>query len=156
MNDRCRVVLEENGRRLEAEGPRDFVEAQVAAFRGASGTPGNAAGAGSASPLRGGGDGPRSSRVTLEAFIESKGAQTLVERALVAGYYLEKYEREPSWTADRLEELLASVGGPTGAALAEALGEAEAAGRLERLPDDGRFTLTFKGSAHVQSGLSEL
>lgn len=143
MSERCRIVLEEGGRRLEAEGPRDFVEAQIARFHGDAPAP--AAGPRQARPAR----------LSLAAFLESKGAVSASDRALVAGYYLEKYERTPSWAPEALEAALAGAGGPEGAALDAALAEAGLAGRLEALPD-GRLTLTYRGSAYVQSGLTEV
>jgi hypothetical protein len=142
---------------LSFSGERDFVEAQAAAYLP------SLLGAPPPMPqvsIEVKQDLPRVSpdfrpkrNITLADFVSMKAAVAPTDLVVVAGYYMEKYMQQESFSPDDLQTQLRELPAWDCQVVDEVLPVTVMQGYMEAL-NDQRFTLTYKGQTYVRDGLS--
>jgi hypothetical protein len=139
---------------LSFSGERDFVEAQVARYLPAL------LGEAPAPNLPQQQDIPRVSpdfrpkrNITLADLATMKSAVAPTDLVVVAGYYMEKYLQQETFTPDDLQTQLRELPAWECQVVDEVLPVTVMQGYIEELRDQ-RYTLTYKGQTYVRDGLS--
>lgn len=91
--------------------------------------------------------------VTMADFVKLKSAVAPTDLVVVAGYYLEKYMQQETFTPADLQTLLSDVEAWSCQVVDEVLPITLARGYVEQLRGE-RYTLTYKGQTYVRDGLS--
>ena len=98
--------------------------------------------------------------MSMREFINSKSPKTVIDTALVVGYYLEEYLKKPSFTSDDLSKgfINAKEKPPTNPS--DMLAKNAKRGFIMEAPEqkDGpkAWMLTNTGIKYIENGLSEL
>lgn len=154
--ERCKFHLIQGDTRLEIEGPRDFVEGQLAAWRDLFRPPGAPAEAerdAEPPPAR-----PIAvkTKITLQEFFRLKNPHTDADRVLVTAYFLEKYERKTSFDRQDVIEALGrvhSIPERLDGYIQDNLRKGYIVEATDLKDGEKPFSITYSGEMYVKGGL---
>lgn len=157
--ERCKFQLIQGDTRLEIEGPRDFVEGQLAVWRDLFHKQDPAAAQIEAEKV------PASpatrpikvkTNISIQEFFKLKNPHNDADRVVVAAYYLERYEHKTSFDRQDLVTAMGkvhSIPERLDGYIQDNLRKGYIVETSDPGPKEKPFSLTFSGEKYVKEGL---